>query len=201
MKTMIKQSLLLITTLILSGCSFMSPVKLEPETGYIIDTVPNVAKSHRHAATLLIMQPDTNPIYNTTRIAFANKPFQISYYSRSHWIEAPADMLAAVLAQTMQKTNHFKSVIAPPFSGLYTYALRTQIKTLQADYTRPMPAMQVTIQAQIVRAGDGRIIAAREFKTAVPLQKYSPFGAVVAANCATSQLLSEMAVWCVRYTH
>ncbi len=200
MKIMMKQSLLLLAALILSGCSFMSPVKLEPETGYIIDTVPNVVKSRQRAATLLIMQPDTNPIYHTTRIAFATEPFQISYYSHSHWIEAPADMLASLLAQTMQKTHHFKSVIAPPFSGLYTYALRTQIKTLQADYTRRIPVMQVTIQAQIVRAVDGRILAAREFTAAVPLQKHSPFGAVVAANCATSQLLSQMAAWCVRMT-
>jgi cholesterol transport system auxiliary component len=202
MKMNFKHSVVIIGAIMLTGCSFMSPVKIDAESGYVINTAPNhVVRSHMNAHTLLVMQPETNPVYNTTRIAFTNRPYQISYYSHSHWIESPADMLAPLIAQTLQKTGHYKSVISPPFSGVYGFALRTQIKTLEVDYTRAHPALIMVIQSHIMRASDSRLLASREFKAAVPLHQCSPFGAVVAANSAAAKLLTEMAAWSVRHTH
>ena len=189
-------------TLILSSCSFLSPVNVGPDSGFVINTAPDhVIQSHRGSGVLLVMTPDTNPLFDTTRIAFTARPYQISYYANSHWAESPANMLSPLLMQTLQKSHHFKTVIAPPFAGQYTYALRTEIKTLLIDYTRRMPVLQMTLQEQLISPVSGRLISARDFTTSVPLHHKSPYGAVVAANQAASRLLAEIAVWCVHNTH
>jgi cholesterol transport system auxiliary component len=196
MKKIFKPCIALIGTAMLASC--FGPVKTAPEMGYVINSAPSkVVKSRRHSATLLVLHPETNPAYNTTRMAFTMHPYQISYYSQSRWIEAPADMLAPLISQTMQNTNRFKSVISPPFTGSYDYALRTQIKMLQIDYVRDCPLLQLDVQAQFIRGQSGNVMATRAFKVAVPLEQRSPYGAVKAANLATSLLLTQMAVWVV----
>lgn len=183
----------------MSGCSFMSPVKLPPDVGYVINTTPqHVQRARQHHRTLMIMRPETNPVYNTVRLAFTDRPYQISYYSYSHWVEVPADMLMPLLAETMQDTHRFRAIITPPYTGQYDYALRTQIQMLSIDYTQRVPVMQFHLQAQLLRASTGNVISSREFKTSVPLSQRTPFSAVVAANHATSIVLKNLAAWCVK---
>ena len=202
MKQLLKYALALCSAGMMSGCSFMSPVKLPPDVGYVINTTPShVVKSRQHRQTLLVAHPDTNPAYNTVRLAFTDHPYQISYYSFSHWAESPADMLMPLIAETMQNTHRFRAIITPPYTGQYDYMLRTQIKTLRIDYTRPIPVLQLDIQAQMIHAGSGNVVSSREFKTSVPLARRSPYSAVVAANEATAILLKKLAVWCVAHAH
>lgn len=187
--------------LFLTGCSIMSPVKMGPDSGYVINAVPHpVVRSSRHINGLLVMTPETNPVFNSTRMAFTLKPYQITYYSDSRWIEAPSDMLTPLLIQTMQQTNHFTHVISPPFGGHYEYALRTNIKSLLIDYTQRRPVLRLILSEQLMRVQSGRVIASRTFTAAEPLPARSPYGAVIAANRATEQLLAQIAIWCVRNT-
>jgi len=196
MNMILKQLLVTLITLTLASC--LSPVKSGPDNGFVINSIPDhVATSRRHSGTLLVLRPDSNPVYNTTRIAFTMQPYQISYYAVSHWIQTPADMLTPLLMTTMQKTNRFKTVITPPFIGHYDYTLRTQIKTMLIDYTQCVPVMRINIQAQILSANSGRIMASREFSTAAPLPQKSPYGAVIAANRGTARLLTEIAKWSI----
>lgn len=197
----VKKIGVLLSMMTLSGCSFLSPVKTGPETGYVINKTPaNVVKSRRHSAVLLVMNPDINPVYNSTRLAYTVRPYQITYYSSSHWVDTPSQMFAPLIAQTLQKTNRFKSIVTPPFTGQYHYALRTQIKTLLIDYTRTQPALQLTIQAQIISGYNGNLLSSRDFSAAIPLPQHSPYGAVYAANCAAEKVLREMAAWVVKST-
>ena len=201
MKQIVKHSVVIVTLAALSSCSFMSPVKVPPDTGYVINTVPtHIKKSRRHSATLLVMKPETNPAYDTTRMAFTLHPYQVSYYSSSRWIETPAEMLAPLLAKTMEKTGRFKSIITPPFSGRYDYALRSQIKLLQIDYARSKPVMQLDLQVQLISASSNSVIASREFKASVPLRQASPYSAVIAANQANEIVMAKVAAWTVNKT-
>lgn len=186
--------------LFLTACSFMSPVKVGPDSGYVINSVPHPAvHGGGHVNALLVMTPDTNPVFNSTRIAFTVKPYQITYYSGSRWIQTPAEMLTPLLTQTLQQTSHFTNVITPPFSAHYDYALRTNIKTLLIDYTRRPAVLEMTLQEQLLSMQSGHIVASRTFSTSVPLPVRSPYGAAIAANRATERLLAEIASWCAHH--
>lgn len=199
MKLTIKHMIACSAMMILSGCSFLSPVKTAPDSGYVINAAPDhVKKSRRHSGVMIVMMPDTNSAYNTSRMAFTMRPYQISYYANSRWIESPAEMLMPLLMATLQKTNRFKSVLTPPYAGQTDYALRTQIKTLLIDYTCRTPVLRLTLQEDLLSVSSGRMIASREFSAAEPLPQKSPYGAVYAANQAAARLLTEIAAWCVK---
>ena len=179
----------------------MSPVKTGPENGYVIDSLPDhIIKTRKRSLALLVMVPESNPVYNTQRMAYTTRPYQITYYSHSRWVAVPSSMFSSLITQTLQKTNHFKAIIMPPFTGNYDYALRTQIKTLLIDYTRKVPVFRLSMQAMLIKASNGRMVSSRDFNTVVPLPKASPYGAVYAANCAAEKILVEIAAWSVRNT-
>lgn len=197
MKLNLKCVAVLVTTTILTGCA----VQLPPDVGYVINQQPDhIIKARRHHTTLMILRPDTAPAYNTTRMAFTTKPFQLSYYSASHWAETPADMFMPLIADTLQKTHHYRAIILPPFTGQYSYALRTIINELRIDYTKPQAVLNLSVQAQILSGVTGNLVATHEFNASVPLSCRTPYSAVIAANRASALVLSEMSVWTVRHT-
>lgn len=180
----------------LTACSFFSPVKVPPDTGYVIDTVPDhIKKSHRKHRTILVLHPDTNPIYNTSRIAFTMQPYQVSYYNYSHWVLPPADMLTPLIAKTIKNTHLYRTVAQPPFAGQYDFALHTNINKLEVDYSECVPVLRLQVDADLLRAIDGRVIASRSFNVVTPLHHKTPYSAVVAANESTSVFLAELARW------
>lgn len=197
MKLNFKCGVVLASIMMLTGCA----VQLPPDVGYVINQQPdNIKQARRHHTTLMVLRPDTSPAYNTTRMAFTTKPFQISYYSASHWAETPSDMFLPLIADTMQKTHHYRAIIMPPFTGQYSYALRTTINELRIDYTRPQAMLNLTMQAQILSGVTGNLIATQEFKVSVPLACRTPYSAVIAANRAAALALSQLSAWCVRHT-
>ncbi len=198
MKLNFKLTAVLVTAMSLSACA----VQLPPDVGYVIKQQPDYVKQSRrhHHATLMVIRPDASPAYDTTRIAFTSKPFQISYYSASHWAETPSDMLMPLIVETLQKTHHYRAVILPPFTGEFTYALRTTVNELLIDYTKTQAMLNLTLQAQLLSGVNGNLVATHEFKVAVPLACRTPYSAVLAANRATALALSQLSVWVVKHT-
>lgn len=199
MKNIIRAIIVCASFSVLSAC--MAPVKVGPDTGYVINSVPDhVVTTRQRGITLLTATPDTNPVYNTRRMAYTTRPYQITYYSQSRWVQAPAEMIEPLLVQTLQKTNHFKAIVSPPYTGQYDYVMRTEIKTLLIDYTQKTPVLRLSVQGQLTSAASGRMLSSRDFTTAVPLPQASPYGAVLAANCAADELLRQIAAWSVKNT-
>lgn len=191
--------MLAVSVTTLSAC--MSPVKTGPDCAYVINSVPDHVKvSRNRGLTLLVSSPSTDPVYNTTRMAFTTHPYQISYYSRSHWVDSPSVMLTPLLIQSLQKSNRFKAIVSPPFTGNYQYVLQTQIKKLLIDYTCSTPVLELTIQEDLVATSSGRLIASRVFTTSEPLPSKSPYGAVYAANRANERLLAKITAWVIKHT-
>src|SRR5437868_4470043 len=94
----------LLVLMMLTGCSFFSPVKVQPENTYMITEQPNVvAKGRRTGATLLVMVPETAPAYDTTAMAFTKQRYQVAYYGLNKWAETPGQMLHPLIIHTMRK--------------------------------------------------------------------------------------------------
>lgn len=188
-------------SLFLTSCSMFSPVKQGPDQGYVLNKAPVIkSKLRKSANTLLVLRPETNPVYNTKRIAFTVKPYQITYYNKHHWVASPASMLHPLLVQTLQNTKRYRSVIMPPFTGTYAYTLRTQLQELRIDYLHQSPVLIMVLQAQLIRSSDSSLLSSREFDAIVPLPESSPYGGAVAANQATSRILAKLSTWVTQIT-
>lgn len=108
--------LMILSFIILSGCSMLAPVKPEQTSNYVLNRVPsNIPHKSGHGGTILVLQPDTRPVYNTTRMAYTDKPYQVAYFGQNEWAETPSQMLQPLIMQTLQNTHHYHAVVSPPY--------------------------------------------------------------------------------------
>lgn len=191
----------LITSSLLSACS-LSPVKVDPGTSYLINTSPSSVpvKRTEQAGNLLVTRPECDAVYNTTQMAYTNKPYQLGYYVKNRWAETPPQMLQPLIIETMQKTHHFHSVGSASASTTYDYVLNTQILTLKQDYTRRPHAAELKIHAELVNAKTNAVLGSKDFYVTEPLAQDNPYAGVAAINKATSSVLRQMATFVLRHT-
>ena len=180
-------------TVLITGCTLFSPVENTMRVE-VIDKLPlELPQRETHAATLLILPPNSNPVYDTIRIAYRTTPHRVDYFSRHEWGATPAQMLQPLLARTMESTGYFNAVVAPPYFGPYRYALRTEIVDLTQDFTSTPATLHLALRAQLVDGASNQIIASTGITLHEPMQQQTPYAGVVAANDATAQALRQIA--------
>lgn len=189
-------SIVVVIMFALTGCS---AVKVTPPCTYLIDRMPvYVPVKHDDTNTIMVMQPEVVPAYDTAQMAYSRCPFQVAYYVKSQWAETPPQMLQPLMVKALQCTHHYHAVVTPPFVGNYDYSLKTQIIELNQDYTSPChPILRMKVHAQIIAMNTNDVVATKDFCINVPMRCMSPYGGVLAANIATEMFLQQLARFCI----
>ena len=176
----------------LVGCAVLGPPKSEPVAvmlGKMPDLVP--ARAVR-PATLLVDMPETSPGYDTTGMAYTEKPYQLAYFRDNRWVETPGRMIQPLLAQTLQRTGLFRAVFSSPASGSATYVLRTDVLELLQDYTAHPPVLRLRLRLQLFDTA-GRVVAGRAVTETETMADAGAYAGAVAANDAVAKALREAA--------
>lgn len=185
---------------LLSSCSLLSPVTVSSQKTYLLNTIPHpVHKKPPRAITVLVMPPESRPIYNTTQMAYSTKPYQIAYFSQNQWAETPAQMWQPLMVQTLQQTHYFHAVVTPPYGAYYDYVLTTQILQLKQDFTCKPAMLQLAVKVQISKTATNRVIATKQFVVDQPILQKTPYHGVIAANCAAASILKRIATFSLRH--
>lgn len=201
-QTVVTKILLLMSMMILSSCSLFTPVKLEPESAYMLNAVPHPYVQHSpRPLTLLVAMPETSPAYNTTQMAYTVRPYQIAYFGKNRWAETPSHMLQPLLVQTLQNTGYFRAIVTPPFTGSYHYVLNSQILQLQQNFTETPAVLQFMVRFQITDMNTNQIIATKQITIRQPILQRTPYGGVLAANRAMQKMLDRLAHFCMSNIH
>jgi cholesterol transport system auxiliary component len=182
------------------GCSLLPPAPAEPRKEVLNKMPADLPQRASNGAVLLVFPPQTRPIYDTTEMAFTTQPYEIAYFSRHEWAETPAQMLQPLLVRTLQHTHFFSAVMAPPYPARYSYALRTEIRELIADFTSDPAALQLSLRFQLSEGATGRILAIKEVSIREPMHDRTPYAGVVAGNDATAKALLELATFVLEET-
>jgi cholesterol transport system auxiliary component len=183
----------------LAGCSMFSPVQ-NPKL-YVINKVPaHVPTRHKSGNTIQVQAPDSSPIYSTNDMAYTTTPYQISYFAKNTWAEAPAIMLKPLMVQTLQKTHHYNSVTTSDTLVQTDFVLHTQLLQLQQDFGQGGSYVHLQVRAQLVRSATGTVVATKLFDVTAPAPQASPYGGVIAANQAAEEFLQQLARFCLKYT-
>lgn len=189
--------LILVCSFVLTGCSLFSPVKLQPQHEYLINTAPAVAVKKPGHATLMVTMPSTTPVYNTKEMAYTTYPHQIAYFANNSWADTPSNMLQALIVQTLQNTHYYRSVVAAPFPAHYDLILHTALVKLQQDFTRQPSVIRLTLQAELISANTNQVISSKAFTIVRPAPRNDPYGGVIAANRAASDLMRQLVNFCL----
>lgn len=183
----------LVLSTLLTSCSLFSPLPADSNSTYVLNTLPSyIPKREQHASTILVMPPDTQPVYNTTQMAYTIKPYQIAYFGRNQWAETPSQMLLPLIVQSLQNTRYFHAVVTPPYAGRYQYLLTTQILKLQQNYVKFPHVVELVVRAQLTRTATNQVVAIKQFTVSVPIKCRTPYSGVSAANQATAKILADL---------
>jgi cholesterol transport system auxiliary component len=177
---------------IASGCTLFSPAQLETRKEVLSEMPLELPVERTRVSSLLVVVPQTQPIYDTTQMVYSIRPYEIAYFSQTEWAEKPSRMIQGLLAQTLRNTRYFSAVLTPPYSGRYTHVLRSEILELRQDFTSQPAMLQLAMRFELSGA-TGQLIAAKEISVREPMRGKDASAGVVAANDATAKLLRELA--------
>jgi cholesterol transport system auxiliary component len=176
----------------LVGCSLLLPPKSEPVTAILNKLPDRVLTRAARRDTLLVRLPETSAAYDTTRMAYSVRAYQLAYFRDNQWAGTPAQMIQPLLVRTMQQTGFFRAVLSPPESEPASYALRIEILELIQDHTANPPVLRVKLRLQLFDAS-GRPIAGQEIVEQETMADAVPYAGVVAANDAMAKALRDAA--------
>ena len=180
-----------------SGCALLSPVKIETQKNVLSKVPIDVPSEKTRPATLLVLAPETNAIYDTTKMAYTTESYQIGYFSQNEWAETPSQMIQPLIVQTIRNTGFFSEVVSPPHFGRHTFALRTEIQELKQDFTSDPATLQLAMRFDLSREATNKITATKELAVQEPMREKTPYAGVVVANDAMAKLLRELAKFIV----
>lgn len=182
--------------LLLTGCALVSQPKSEPVQA-LLNKVPDSLPSERqHNVTLLILPPETSAAYDTTRMAYSVRRYEIGYFRDNEWAEPPGQMLEDLLVSTLRGTGYFKAVVVSQAAERPTYQLRTTILELLQDHTVSPPVLRLALRIQLLGARDNPV-AEHDIRRVQALERPTPYAGVVAANDAMALALREVAQFVV----
>ncbi|MBS0358483.1 MAG: membrane integrity-associated transporter subunit PqiC [Proteobacteria bacterium] len=180
-------------SMLLSACS-LQPVHVPSVSTYTLNSVSELKFSHaRTHESMLVSIPTASPAYQSSRMIYVEKPYELKSFANHRWVAAPSDMLLPLLVRSIQNTGRFHAVVSAPFVGLTDLRLDTQVLMLQQNFIQKPSQVDLTVRAELVNNKTNTVIKSQIFSATVSAPSNNPYGGVVAANQATRQVLEEIA--------
>jgi cholesterol transport system auxiliary component len=168
----------------------------------VLDQLPaGLPHGRARAATLLVLAPDSQAIYDTTRIAYREAPHSVAYFSRHEWGATPSQMLHSLLLRMLDQEHYFSAVLIPPYAGQYRYVLQIRIQELIQDFTSDVPTLRLALHVQLNDGMSNRALASREIALQETMRERTPLAGVEAANRAVEKALRQLAAFLLEAAH
>lgn len=184
----------------IGGCAFLSPPKIDIEKSVLNQLPTAVPHRDTDGDTVLVFPPVTMPVYDTVLMAYRTEPREVAYFGRRQWGATPSQMIQPLLVATLEKTHSFRVVLVPPYTGPYTYSLRTEILDLIQEFTPKSATLVLSLRFQLAGYGASRVIATRDVSVREPMRQRNSRAGVAAANDATAKALQQMAEFVLEST-
>jgi cholesterol transport system auxiliary component len=148
------------------------------------------------APTLIINPTHAAAGFDSQRIIYVREPHKLEYFAHSEWVDPPARMLAPLLVAAIEMSAAFRAVVLTPSAASGDLRLDSEIIRLQHQFGTLPSQVRFTLRAYLVDDKSRRVLAWREFDTAVPAVSEDAYGGVVAANRALQSVLEDLAAFC-----
>jgi cholesterol transport system auxiliary component len=183
----------------LAGCGGLLPKPPAPPSRYALDDGAAVQSGPTAAAgapVLLVAQARAAAGFDTAQMRHLGATMALQAYTQSEWVAPPAEMLAPLLVQALQRSGAFRAVLLAPSSARADLRLETELIRLQQDFRRRPSELQLTLRVLLIDLGTRRALGTRSFEQRLPAVSEDALGGVLAARQASSQVLRELADFC-----
>ena len=152
---------------------------------------------------LLVSQSQAEPGFETQRMVYVKRPYELEYYALNQWADTPVRMFTPLMVQALNQNDAWRAVIPLPSSIHGDYRLDTHGLLLQQEFLQQPSRMRVMVRAQLVDLKESTILSTRIFEVMENTTSENPYGGVQAANRAVAALFDQIASWlgeCVRHS-
>ena len=153
---------------------------------------------------LLVSPPQAEPGFETQRMVYVKRPYELEYYAVNQWADTPVRMFAPLMVQALNQQNGaWRAVIPLPSSIRGDYRLDTHGFLLQQEFLQQPSRVRVMVRTQLIDLKESTILGARAFEVVENAASENPYGGVQAANRAVAWLLDQMGSWlrqCVQHS-
>ena len=190
--------LALASALLLAGCSALQAPQVEDPHIYTLDARPALtARQTSRDLVLLVSMPRARPGFDTPQMAYLRQPHELNYFAVNRWADAPSRMLWPLLAQALEQTGSFRSVVQTPGPVPVDMRLDTELVRLQQDFGAQPSRVQLTLRAQLIDVVGKRVVAVKLFDESENAPSDDAYGGVIAANRVTQRLLDQLTDFCI----
>lgn len=139
--------------------------------------------------------PQAEPGFETPRMVYLKRPYELEYFAANQWADTPANMVAPLLAQSLSQSGIWRDVVLLPSLVPGDYRLDVYGFALQQEFFQQPSRVRVTARAQLVDLRLSMIVGMQRFEAIEPAPSENAYGGVVAANRAVAALLDQITVW------
>jgi cholesterol transport system auxiliary component len=188
------------TLLLLLGACSLGPTETTAPRTYFLNPEISWKNPHGYAerigtAVLLITQPKAQAGFDTARMAYLLRPYEVNYYAFNQWADTPARLLHRIMVEGLDKTGQWSTVLQAPSAVPAQYRLDTDNLILEQQFFSRPSRVRLSVRAQIIDAKQQTILATRYFGVLEVAPTDDAYGAVLAANHAAEKFMIEIAAW------
>jgi cholesterol transport system auxiliary component len=144
---------------------------------------------------LLVSMPLAEPGYETTKMVYLKRPYELEPYAVNQWADTPARMFASLMVEKLSRTGSWRAVVPPSGSIRGDFRLETYGFSLQQEFLQDPSRVRILLRAQLIDLRESRVVGTRAFERVENAPSGDAYGGVVAANQAVATLLDDMASW------
>ncbi|MDP7343523.1 MAG: ABC-type transport auxiliary lipoprotein family protein [Alphaproteobacteria bacterium] len=173
-----------------SGAPAPSLYVLTPKSTFSGD-LPNVD------AQLVVEVPIASEGLNTHRIALRDSPLTLDFFANARWTERAPQMVQTLLVESFENTGKIVSVARQGVDLRADYALKTELREFQAEYSSrdEAPQVWVRLNAKLVRMPARIIVASQTFEARHAAAGSTMKDVVFAFDDSLNKVLKKSVVW------
>lgn len=163
----------------------------------------DVPAADGNSPVIQLNPPQAEPGFETTRMVYLKRPYELEYFAANQWADTPANMFAPLLARSLSQSAVWRDVVLLPSLVPGDYRLDIYGFALQQEFLQSPSQVRVTAHAQLVDLKQAIIMGMQRFETIESAPSENAYGGVVAANRAVAVLLDQITAWlrdCVRHS-
>ena len=152
---------------------------------------------------LQVSLPLAEPGFETPRMVYVKRLYELEHYALNQWADQPARMFASLMVQALGRTGSWRAVVPVPGPIRGDFRLDSYGFSLQQEFMQDPSLVRVTLRAQLIEMKESRLVGTRAFEAVEKAQSDDAYGGVLAANRAIATLLDDLASWlreCTRHS-
>jgi cholesterol transport system auxiliary component len=187
--------------IVLGGCTGFSP-KPVPDPNLHVLAAGLVAKAAPSMRTLVleVSVPRASPGFDTPRMAYVQRPYELDYFADNRWADAPARMLGPLLTQALERSGGFRTVVQAPTAVPADVRVNTELIRLQQNFSIRPSRAEVALRVQLIDVRARRVLATRVFEETETTPSDDAYGGVAGANAALARVLVQVVEFCFAET-